>query len=409
MYKKTAYGTLLLLTLIYIVSFVDRQIVAVLGVPIRDSLTLSNFQIGLLYGPAFSFVYAFAGIPMGRIADKYSRKVLICSGLFIWSLMTVISGFAASFTFLVTARIFVGLSQAMLSPAVYSYLADLFSPEKRATVFSIYASGIFLGIGLSFLAGGTIANLYDWRTAMIAVGLPGLLLVPVALWFIREPGNKHSRRITEPNLFKEMFFLLKKESIRWHLLGFSLLACTGYTILAFAGSIFNDVFQRPDLTPHFGWFMFGVGVTVMLSGRIADMLARKDASRRFIMGIVAALCGIPFYLVGLFSTTAEVAFLCVGTGVLISSSYNGVAAALIQYFVEPGQRALAGGLYLFVISIAGFGFGPPVTGWLMDSIFTGRYAVSYSIFFVISLCGLGAALSFLKAMKSYHKDAVTAE
>lgn len=404
---RAAWGILLLFFLIYVLSFVDRQIVAVLGVQIREGLSLSNFQVGLLYGPAFSFVYALAGIPMGRIADLYSRKLLICLGLFIWSLMTVISGFAASFTFLVTARIFVGLSQAMLSPAVYSYLADTFSPEKRATVFSFYASGIFIGVGLSFLVGGSIAQYYDWRTAMISVGVPGLLLAPVAYWVIKEPASKRNVAATQQNFLIEVLSLLKKPGIRWHLLGFSLLACIGYTLLAFAGNVFNDVFQRPDLTPHFGWFMFGVGGTVILSGRMADLLARKDPSHRFIMGIVAALGGVPFYLTGLFSQSAEVAFFCIGAGVLISSSYNGVGAALIQYFVEPGQRALAGGLYLFVISIAGFGLGPPVTGWLMDSIFTGNYAVSYSIFLIISLCGLGAVLSFIKAMKTYHKDAVT--
>lgn len=406
MHKKAAWGTLLLLTVIYILSFVDRQIVAVLGVQIRDSLSLTNFQIGLLYGPAFSFIYALAGIPMGRIADQYSRRFLICLGLFIWSLMTVISGFAASFVFLVTARVFVGLSQAMLSPAVYSYLADVFSPKQRATVFSIYASGIFIGVGLSFLAGGTIALHYDWRMAMIAVGIPGILLAPVAFWLIRENRTREKPQTMEANIVREMTGLLKKASIRWHLLGFSFLACTGYTILAFAGNIFNDVFQRPDLTPHFGWFLFGVGGTVVLSGRLADVLARKDPSRRYFMGIAAALGGVPFYLAGLFSSSAEIAFLCIGAGVLISSSYNGVAAALIQYYVIPGQRALAGGLYLFVISIAGFGLGPPLTGWLMDAVFSGPYAVSYSIFFVLSFCGLGATLSFLKAMKYYHEDAV---
>ena len=132
MKKNVTYGTVFLFTLIYVLSFVDRQIVAVLGVQIRDAMHLKNLQIGLLYGPAFSFIYAVAGIPMGRLADKTSRKAMICMGLFIWSLMTVISGFAASFLFLVTARLFVGLSQAMLSPAVYSYLADTFSPQVES-------------------------------------------------------------------------------------------------------------------------------------------------------------------------------------------------------------------------------------------------------------------------------------
>jgi MFS family permease len=406
MNKKVAWSTVALLTLIYILSFVDRQIVAVLGTQIRDSLALSNFQIGLLYGPAFSFVYAFAGIPMGRLADKTSRKTMICIGLLIWSLMTVISGFAASFTFLVTARIFVGLSQAMLSPAVYSYLADTFSAKQRATVFSIYASGIFIGIGMSFLAGGTISLHYDWRMAMIAVGVPGIILAPFAWWYIKEPERKKRYAEIESNIILELRSMLRKPSIRWHLLGFSFLACTGYTILAFVGNVFNDLHRRPDLIAQFGWFMFGVGLMVILSGRVADILAAGNPVRRYWMGIVAALAGLPFLITGLFSENPETAFLLIGCGVLFSSSYNGVAAALIQYFVESRQRALAGGLYLFVISIAGFGFGPPITGWLMDSVYSGDYSVSYAICTVILVCSAGATFSFFKAMKMYHHDVI---
>ena len=404
MSKKIAYGTILLLTLIYILSFVDRQIVAVLGVQIRDSFMLSNFQIGLLYGPAFSMIYAISGIPMGRIADRTSRKLMIILGLFIWSAMTVISGFAASFTFLITARLFVGLSQAMLSPAVYSFLADKFSAEKRATIFSLYASGIFVGIGLSFLAGGTISMHYDWRTAMVAAGVPGLLLVPVAWYFLKEPPRKEVQYPDQMNMISEIQVMLSKKAVRWHLTGFAALACTGYTILAFVGNLFSDVHGRPDLIASYGWFMFGVGGTVILSGKMADYWARKDPSRRFWSGYIAAVGGLPFYLAGLFSYDATTAFIFMGIGVLIASSYNGVAAALLQFFVHSKQRALAGGLYLFVISIAGFGLGPPLTGWLADVIYSGEFAISKAITTVILICSTIAVYSFNRAIKYYNED-----
>lgn len=406
MKKYAAYGTVLLFTLIYILSFVDRQIVAVLGTQIRDSLVLNNFQIGLLYGPAFSFVYALAGIPMGRIADRTSRKAMICLGLLVWSLMTVLSGFAASFIFLISARVFVGLSQAMLSPAVYSYLADSFSPQKRATVFSIYASGIFIGVGLSFLVGGTVSLQYDWRMAMIAVGVPGLVLAPLVWFLIQEPDKSRRYADIEENVIKDIRSIVAKKSVRWHLAGFSFLACMGYTILAFAGNVFNDLHQRPDLTAKYGWFMLGVGVMVILSGKAADRLAVSKPSRRYMMGVAAALCGLPFYIYGLYTDVPETAFLMMGIGVLFSSSYNGVAAAIIQYYVTSRKRALAGGLYLFVISIAGFGVGPPLTGWLMDFVYSGPYAVSHAIFTVIVFSSAGASFSLIKAMKHYNTDAI---
>lgn len=409
MSKKFAYGTVLLLTLIYIFSFIDRQIVAVLGNQIRDSLILSNFQIGLLYGPAFSFIYAISGIPMGRLADRTSRKWMILIGLFTWSLMTVLSGFAASFTFLIVARLFVGLSQSMLSPAVYSLMADAFSPQKRATVFSVYASGIFIGVGLSFLIGGSISLNYDWQTAMIAVGLPGIVLVPFVLWLLKEPDRITKSTLFENNLIEEVRLILMKPAVRWHLTGFSALACTGYTLLAFIGTLFNDVYGRPELISIYGCFMFGVACTVILSGRLADVLAKKDPSRRFWLGMVAAIGGIPFYLYGLFTSNTDLGFISMGIGVLISSSYNGVAAALLQYFVHSHQRALAGGLYLFVISIAGFGLGPPLTGWMSDVLFTGDYAISKSIITVVLICSTIAVYSFRKAMKHYSDDAISAD
>lgn len=404
MKKKAAYIALILLTLIYLNSFFTRQIVAVVGVDIRDAFQLGNLQIGFLYGTAFSVIYAIAGIPMGRLADRISRRWMIAAGLLTWSLMTVLSGIATSFMFLIVARLFVGISQSMLSPAVYSLLAEMFSPKKRATIFSFYASGIFFGIGLSFLAGGTIALQFDWQTAMIAVGIPGLFLVPVVFWLIKEPERTIIRHSPKNDLLHDVLKLLRKKTVQYHLIGFSLLACTGYTVLGFAGTVFNDVFSRPDLTPQYGWFLFGVAGTVILAGKTADKLAEKAPERRFWIGIVAGLGGIPFYAAGLFNSDPTWAFILMGTGVLISSSYNGVAAALMQYFVPDENRALAGGLYLFVISIAGFGLGPPLAGWLMDDVFTGLYGPSKAVFLVMVICGFGSAMSFLQAMKSYSQD-----
>lgn len=404
--EKYPWLVLGLLVLIYISSFVDRQIIAVLGINIRDSLGFTNTQIGLLYGPAFSLIYAFCGIFMGYFADRFSRKYIILTGLVIWSLMTVASGFASSFVFLVTARIFVGVSQAALSPAVYSLLADYFKPEKRARVFSVYASGIFLGVGLSFLVGGSIAEMYDWRLAIKSVGWPGILLAVIGFLLIREPIRKNSINQTT-RFFEILKFILKKKTVLFHLSGFSLLSLSGYTILAFIGTVLNDTFESPSLISQYGWFMFLTGLSVNASGWFADKFAIKwGAEKRFVMGIVAALGGLPFYYFGLMAESALTAFLLVGFANVISSSYNGVAAALIQYFVKPHMRGMAGALYLFVISIVGFGIGPPVTGWLIDHVFTDIYGPSKAILLVFTICGIGATICFIKAMKSYENDAV---
>lgn len=405
-----AWLVLGLLTLIYISSFVDRQIIAVLAPQIQQDLSLSNLQVGVLYGTAFSLIYAVCGIPMGRLADLYSRKVMIVAGLVIWSLMTFISGFATSLTFLIVARFFVGISESALSPAVYSLLADYFKPEQRGTVFSIYAAGIFGGIGIAFLGGGTIAQVYDWRTSLITVGLPGLIIAIIAWFAIREMPRGVTQSSQAHDLessFGEVIrYILKKKTVLYHFLGFSFMAFIGYTILGFVGIVLKDVHDSASLIPQYGWFMLATGLSVMASGKAADWLAQKfDASYRFVMGMVAGLACLPLYYFGLFAESATTALILIGLANVISSSYNGVAAAILQYLVKPNMRALAGGLYLFIISVIGFAVGPPLTGWLMDTIFTGSYGPAKALMLVFTCCGILASICFLLAMRSYDEDA----
>ncbi len=405
-----AWLVLGLLTLIYISSFVDRQIIAVLATQIQQEMSMSNMEVGLLYGTAFSFIYAVCGIPMGRLADLYSRKLMIVLGLVVWSLMTIVSGFATSLTFLIVARMMVGVSESALSPAVYSLLSDYFRPQQRATVFSIYASGIFVGIGIAFLAGGRVAQVYDWRTSLIAVGIPGLILALVAAFAIRELPRgitqTTARYHPEMPLADVIRYIVGKKTILFHFAGFSFLALTGYTVLGFVGTVLKEIHGAESLLPHYGWFMLATGLGVILAGKAADLLAaRWDASRRFVMGIVAGVGCLPLYFLGLFADSGWTALILIGSANVISSSYNGVAAALVQYLVQPNMRALAGGLYLFVISVIGFGVGPPLTGWLMDAVFTGSYGPAKALMAVIGACGMLGSACFLAAMKTYAGDA----
>ena len=378
---------------------------AVLGVQIREAFELGNLQVGLLYGTAFSVIYALAGIPMGWLADRFSRKWMIVIGVTVWSLMTVFSGIVASFAFLIVARMILGLSQAMLSPAVYSLLASQYSAAQRATIFSVYASGIFIGVGLSFLVGGSIAEVYDWQTAMISVGWPGLILAVAIAWVVVEPQRENRLKERVSPQVQPLLAILQNRSVRFHFAGFSLLACTGYTLLAFLSTFFTDVFHRSDLVPDFGWFFFGVALMVILSGKIADSLARVGASRRYWMGILSS-GALPLYVMGLWSTDPVWAFGLLGMGVLIGSSYNGVATAILQSYVPDHQRGLITGLYLFVISITGFGLGPPLAGWMMDSLFNGEHGIQFSLTLLFTGCNVLAAIFLWRAKVRYDADAV---
>lgn len=187
------------LVLVYMLNFIDRQILSILANDIKADLKLGDDDLGFLYGTAFAIFYALFGIPLGRLADGWNRVKLLSLGLTLWSMMTVISGFARNAATLTFARIGVGIGEATASPCAYSLIADWFPARSRGTAIGIYSAGLFIGSGLSLFLGGAIVEgwnaaypvggplgLVGWQAAFIGVGLPGLLL---ALWVLslREP------------------------------------------------------------------------------------------------------------------------------------------------------------------------------------------------------------------------------
>jgi MFS family permease len=207
-----AWYALGVFVIVYILNFIDRQILSILVGDIKRDLQVSDAQIGFLYGTAFAVFYALFGIPLGRLADSWYRGRLMAMGLALWSSMTAFSGFASTFGMLAAARIGVGIGEASASPAAYSMISDYFPKERRATALSIYSSGLYIGGGISLPIGGFVVSrwtaafpdpaaaplgLAGWQAAFIAVGLPGLL---VALWVLslREPQRGASDGLPQP-------------------------------------------------------------------------------------------------------------------------------------------------------------------------------------------------------------------
>ncbi len=207
-----AWYALFVLVLVYIINFIDRQILSILVGDIKRDLGVSDAQIGFLYGTAFAVFYALFGIPLGRLADSWYRGRLMAMGLTLWSSMTILSGFASSFGMLAAARIGVGIGEASASPAAYSMISDHFPKERRATALSIYSSGLYIGGALSLPIGGIVLSrwntaypdpataplgLVGWQAAFLAAGLPGLVL---ALWVLtlREPPRGASDGLPQP-------------------------------------------------------------------------------------------------------------------------------------------------------------------------------------------------------------------
>ncbi|HWK40573.1 MAG TPA: MFS transporter [Croceibacterium sp.] len=198
LYSWYALGVLFV---VYLVNFVDRQILSILANDIKADLALTDADLGFLYGTAFAIFYALFGIPLGRLADGWSRTRLLALGLALWSCMTALSGLARNGAALAAARVGVGIGEATASPCAYSLIADWFPSRLRGTALGIYSAGLFVGSGLSLVIGGLIVESWNrawphdaplglagWQAAFLAVGLPGLIL---ALWVVslREPAR----------------------------------------------------------------------------------------------------------------------------------------------------------------------------------------------------------------------------
>jgi MFS family permease len=199
--KASGYSWYVLgvLVMVYILNFIDRQILSILAEDIKRDLELTDADLGFLFGAAFAVFYALFGIPLGRLADNWNRKKLLAVGLALWSTMTALSGFARDQLTLSLARMGVGVGEASASPTAYSLISDYFPKRQRATALAVYSSGLYIGGGVSLLIGAKIGQswnaaypgggplgLVGWQAAFLAVGVPGLLM---ALWVLtlREP------------------------------------------------------------------------------------------------------------------------------------------------------------------------------------------------------------------------------
>jgi MFS family permease len=236
-YLRYALG---LLTVVYVINFVDRQILSILLQSIKLDLGLSDLQLGLLSGTAFGLFYATLGIPIARLADVFSRKVVMAVCLVIWSGMTALCGTAAGFGLLLAYRVGVGVGEAGGSPPAHSLISDFFPPERRATALGIFSLGVPLGILVGFLAGGWLDETLGWRKAFVVVGLPGLALAAVVALTLKEPLRGHSEGLESdrpaPSADEVIRFLWSSHSFRHVAFGSALYAFVGYSIVTWAPS-----------------------------------------------------------------------------------------------------------------------------------------------------------------------------
>ncbi|MFM2301724.1 MAG: hypothetical protein RLZZ84_1460 [Pseudomonadota bacterium] len=346
-----------ILVLVYVLNFIDRQILSILANDIKRDLGLSDADLGFLYGTAFAVFYALFGIPLGRLADSWKRVRLMTVGLGLWSLMTAASGFARNGMALTGARIGVGVGEATASPSAYSLISDLFPQRMRGTALAIYSSGLYLGGGLSVLFGGEIADrwnatwphggpggLVGWQAAFVLVGVPGLLL---AAWVatIREPVRGAIDGLPtpgDPQPFRGFFTeLLDLTPLGALLRGPAALGANLAIALVVAAAIWGMTLLT-GAANFKQWLFVGIGVYAVYSWASA-IRARDLPTFKLIWGTPAFLCSTLGY--GMVSFTSYAASYW---GAPYAERHFGIAKGAIGWTIgAPG--ALAG----FIGVIAG--------------------------------------------------------
>ncbi len=334
--------------------------------------------MGFLSGLAFALFYTFLGIPIARWADRGVRRSIIALAVFTWSGMTALTGFASSFAMLLAARVGVGIGEAGCSPPAHSLLSDYVPAERRATALATYSLGIPIGSGLGYLAGGWLAQWFDWRTAFIVVGLPGLLLAGVVQLTLREPirgaydppsPTALPDAATDTSLGGVLRFMMKLRSFRHMALGAAMHSFYGYGAGAFNPAFF--VRSHGLSVGEIGSWLALIGFTggvlgVYLGGSLSDRLAVRDVRWYMWLPAVSTAIYIPFAFALYLWPTPHIALLLSLPGAILGGMYLGPTFAMTQTLVRPEMRALASAILLFIINLVGLGFGPQGVGALSD-------------------------------------------
>jgi MFS family permease len=423
---STAYAWYVaaLLTLTQIVSYLDRFLPSLVLQPIKHALALSDFQIGLLLGPAFVIFYVTLGVPLGWLADRVSRRAILAVGIAIWCTMTAAGAVAKTFPPLLLTRLGVGLGEATVAPTSISLISDYFTRERRSRAISLFMSGAFLGAGTTFLFFGPlvhhieslpsfslplIGHLEPWRMCFVLVGLPGLLLA-VLMLTVREPRRLER---TASASFQAAFAFIGQ---RWRAFG-TLFLASACNLTMGALAFWNvALFKRT-----WNWDVAQVGVAVGLilftagpAGTFLGIfltnrdlrLGRRDATLRALF--LGLLIGVPTYILFPLMPSAALGLAALFFAHLGQAMATAAGPATLV-MLTPGQmRAQATAVYYLVISVVAQLIGPPLVGIMTDKM-GDPTALRYAISIEVAMIGIPSIILVSLGFAAYRRSVLTLE
>ncbi len=365
---------LLVLTLVYAFNHIDRQVLLILLEPIKADLNLKDSDLGLLSGIGFAAVYATLGIPVAMWADRGVRRDIVALSLAVWSFMTVLSGFAQTYTHLLLARMGVGVGEAGGTPPATSMISDLYPPAQRATALGVYTLGIGLGILAGFPLGGFVYEHFGWRAAFFVAGAPGLILAIVVRLTVAEPKRTGvapgaAAADDRPTVKQTFGFMLSQPSFLWLLTGCMLICVSANAFLAWTSPflIRTHGVSVGEVSLALGLLVGGLGgAGAILIGMICDRLSKKDLRWRPWIILACAIAALPFAWMFLNAETVWMAYAANAVPSFVGLIYASIAYTAAQELVRPRMRATASAFTLFCLTLLGIGGGPTLVGYLSE-------------------------------------------
>lgn len=385
----------LLLMLAYAFNASDRSIIAIIGQSMKGDLGLSDTQLGLLGGTAFALLYAFSGLPVARLAERFNRVSIVSIALIVWSALTAICGLATSFTQLLLLRIGVGAGEAGCTPPAHSLISDYVPPERRATALSVYSAGISLGYIFGAVVGGFVAFHFGWRPACVAVGLPGILCAVFVKLLIREPPRGHSEPRSGPGTvaarvpsalsrpfslraeLAELGAVARALFLSWPIanmvLGVVIASFASYGSWAFVPAYFRREFGLDLGTIGLVSGLTGgvsVGLGTLAGGAIADYLGKRGPRWYALVPAIGLAIALPLYVLAFLQGSWQATALVLALPGFFHYAYLGPTFGVVQNAVDSRRRATATALLYMLLNVVALGCGPLFTGWATDEFAT---------------------------------------
>lgn len=401
-----------MLTAMYAMSYADRGIINLLLDPIKAEFRLTDTSLGLLTGFGFVFFNVALSLPIARLADKVNRVNILAAGLFLWSTMTTLSGFATSAAQLVIARLGVGAGEACGIAPAHALLADYYTKEKRPRIFGVLTSGGDIGIILGFLIGGVVSQYYGWRTAFVVAGVPGILLAIVFRLTVKEPvrgaSEEGGAKIEVRPLGETASFLLTQKSYLLTILGGTLMGLHLFPMQVWAPTFLRRVhhLNSAQIGIYSAFVRTAVSILgAVLGGVITEQLGKKSDLWRLRVPAIACALSTPFVLLFLFVRSTPLTFVFLGASAMMVGAHLGPCFAMCQTVSRSGMRAVASAVFVFTTNLIGLGLGSLLVGTLSDHLrpHYGDLSIRYSMM-APAFFGLFAGIAFWSGSRFVRKD-----